>query len=90
MQEFWEQWPLEAAIWDAELDGSVSAAEIQAGMEKALKRRDINAQGLLVPVPPKPIQDVPKHIPQDNMRAASVDASNASLEAVSLDRKSVV
>jgi len=83
VQEFWEQWPLEAAIWDAELDGSVSAAEIQAGMEKALKRRDINAQGLLVPVPPKPIQDVPKHIPQDNMRAASVDASNASLEAVS-------
>lgn len=83
VQEFWEEWPRQAAIWDAELDGSVSAAEIQAGLEKALKQRGINAQGLLVPVPPKPIQDVPKHIPQINMWAASVDASNASLEALS-------
>jgi len=66
--------------WNAWLDGTVRASSIEKYLDERLRDAGVKVTSTAFPVPPRPIDDVPKQISLDHMKAEVQGGAGASVD----------
>mmetsp|Transcript_22894 Transcript_22894/g.66018 ORF Transcript_22894/g.66018 Transcript_22894/m.66018 type:complete len:1164 (-) Transcript_22894:110-3601(-) len=72
--------PTEPQAWRRWLSGAQSGEQVLADVRRSLGAARVRPAGAAVPVPPRPIKDVPKHVALDHMKAERPGVGEAELE----------